>query len=53
MEMLNDYFPWTQVKGENPKIFPFNKMYQPENLELNDSRGINNLFRRIGMKTNV
>ena len=53
IEMLNDYFPWTQVKGENPKLYPFNKAAQPENLHLNESTGINNLLARVGLKVKV
>lgn len=49
MEMTNDYFPWTQMKGENPKLFPFTKEFQPENLELNESKGFNNLLARLGL----
>lgn len=53
MEMLNDYFPWTVVKGDNPRLFPFNKASQPENLQYNESTGANNLLARFGLKVKV
>lgn len=49
-EMTNDYFPWTQMKGENPKLFPFTKEFDPANMPLNESRGWNNLLARLGIK---
>lgn len=52
--MQYDYFPWTQVKSEeNPRLYPFTKQYQPDQLTLNESVGINRLLARVGIKAKV
>lgn len=52
-EMLWDYFPWTNL-SKHPQMYPAgHPMYQPENLTLNESVGINKLLSKIGINVKV
>ena len=58
MEMIYDYFPWTQVKNvnDNPRFAPFNKAAQPANFpadNINHTEFLDKAFAKLGLKIKV